>query len=192
MTLSTFFSSTIKVNEHIALQTITLADSTDMYNTINSQRGYLGKWLPFVAFTQQIEDTRNYIRSVLSAPESSREHVFVIRFDGEFAGLVGLKAIDQSNHKTEIGYWLSEPYQKKGIVSNSIIVLARHAYNRLKVNRIQIKCAIGNEPSKNIPQRLGFKLEGIERDGELLSGNVYADIEVYSMLKREFEQLHGL
>ncbi len=36
-------------------------------------------------------------------------------------------------------------------------------------NRIQIRCAVGNQPSNAIPQRLGFTLEGTERDGELLS-----------------------
>ncbi|MFV0598592.1 MAG: GNAT family N-acetyltransferase, partial [Bacteroidales bacterium] len=54
------------------------------------------------------------------------------------------------------------------------------------INRIQIKCAVGNIPSKNVPKRLGFVFEGIEREGELLSSGVYTDIEVYSKLKSEF------
>jgi len=57
------------------------------------------------------------------------------------------------------------------------------------MNRIQIKCASGNIPSKKIPQRLGFSLEGIERDGELLSDGKFTDLEVYSMLKKDFRKL---
>ncbi len=190
MSLTSFFTSKIKIDEHVVLAPITLADSTDMFETIHSQRDYLGKWLPFVVFTQQVEDSRNYIRSMLGAPENTREHVYTIRYDGVFAGLIGLKAIDKANHKTEIGYWLSEPFQKQGIISRSVVALCRHAFSNLNVNRVQIKCAVGNEPSKRIPQRLGFCFEGIERDGELLTGNAYADIEVYSILKREFEQTH--
>lgn len=34
---------------------------------------------------------------------------------------------------------------------------------------------------------LGFTLEGIEREGELLVDGRYADINVYSILKREVE-----
>lgn len=53
------------------------------------------------------------------------------------------------------------------------------------MNRIQIKCAVGNRPSNAIPLRLGFKFEGIEREGELLASGYYADINVYSILKKE-------
>jgi len=55
------------------------------------------------------------------------------------------------------------------------------------MNRIQIRCAVGNYPSNAIPQRLGFKFEGTERDGELLSSNQYTDINIYSLLKKEIE-----
>mgnify|MGYP001050637725 CR=1 FL=1 len=51
------------------------------------------------------------------------------------------------------------------------------------INRIQIKCALGNRPSSIIPKRAGFQLEGIERAGELLSDGCFADLEAYSMLK---------
>jgi ribosomal-protein-serine acetyltransferase len=53
------------------------------------------------------------------------------------------------------------------------------------MNRVQIKCAIGNMPSNNIPKRLGFKFEGIERGGELLTGGVFTDLAVYSKLKND-------
>jgi len=42
---------------------------------------------------------------------------------------------------------------------------------------------VGNFPSKRIPRNLGFVLEGIERDGELLTGGIFTDLEVYSKLK---------
>lgn len=67
------------------------------------------------------------------------------------------------------------------IVKNSRIF----AFEKMGINRIQIKCAVGNKLSSNIPKRLGFKLEGVERQGELLTGGVYTDLEVYSKLKSE-------
>jgi ribosomal-protein-serine acetyltransferase len=65
----------------------------------------------------------------------------------------------------------------------AVKALCDFAFQELNMNRIQIKCAVGNEPSKRIPRRLGFTFEGIERDGELLTGGIYTDIEVYSLLK---------
>jgi ribosomal-protein-serine acetyltransferase len=56
----------------------------------------------------------------------------------------------------------------------------------MEMNRIQIKCANGNIPSKNIPKRLGFILEGIEREGELLCDGHFTNLEVYSLLCKDF------
>ncbi|MFA7401791.1 MAG: GNAT family protein, partial [Bacteroidales bacterium] len=91
----------------------------------------------------------------------------------------------KQNQKTEIGYWLSESFQKKGIMSLSVKALIDYAFQQLQLNRIQIKCAVGNNESKHIPQRLGFTFEGIEREGEFLSDNTFTDLEVYSILKKD-------
>lgn len=44
---------------------------------------------------------------------------------------------------------------------------------------------VDNKSSSNIPGRLGFKFEGIERQGELLSGGIFTDLAVYSKLKSD-------
>ena len=175
----------IQVDRKIELKQLKLSDSADIFNTIISQREYLGKWLPSVQYTKKIEDTENFVDSVVNAAEDRFEYVFAIRNQNEFIGLIGLKSTDKVNKKTEIGYWLSEKYQKQGIMTKSVSKLCDFAFNELGINRIQIKCAVGNDQSKNIPKRLNFKFEGIERDGELLTGNVYTDLEVYSKLKND-------
>ncbi len=172
----------IRVDSEIELKQLEQSDSTDIFNTINNQREYLGKWLPFVEFTREITDTENFVNSVINAPEERFEYLFAIIKGGEFVGLIGFKDTDKQNKKTEIGYWLSEKYQKQGIVTKSVDKLCDFAFNKLGLNRIQIKCAVENISSKNIPKKLGFQFEGIEREGELLSGGVFTHLEIYSKL----------
>lgn len=172
---------TITVNEALLLKQIELADANDVFETINSQRTYLRKWLPFVDHTRDIEDSIQFIKTVNRNDES----VFVLNYQQNFAGLIGFRATDSSNKKTEIGYWLSEPFQKKGIVTNAVKALVKYAFNELDMNRIEINCAVRNEASKRIPQKLGFVLEGIERDGELLSDGLFVNLERYSLLKSD-------
>lgn len=178
---------TILVYQDIVLHQLKSSDAAEIFHTIDTQRAYLGQWLPFVAFTKELKHTSGFVDSIVNAPEQSFEYVFTIRVQRDFAGLIGFKGTDRQNKKTEIGYWLSEPYQKKGIVTRAVKKLCKFAFNELDINRIQIKCAVGNTPSKNIPKRLGFKYEGIERAGELLSDGHFTDIEVYSLLKSEFD-----
>ena len=174
---------TISVTDQILLKQVELSDAQDIFETINTQRAYLGKWLPFVAVSLSIENTVFFIDKMLE--DTQENYIFVIHYDGVFAGLIGFKGNDKQNKRIEIGYWLSESYQKKGIVTQSVKSMCQFAFEELRINRIQIRCAVGNEPSKKIPQRLGFTLEGIERDGELLTGGIYTDLEVYSKLKTD-------
>jgi ribosomal-protein-serine acetyltransferase len=177
----------LTVNTDIELRSLDLSDASDIFGTINSQREYLGKWLPFVEFTHRVEDSESYVRSVTEAPDYCFEHVFAIRKQNVFAGLIGFKDTDRLNKKTEIGYWLSVKFQKQGIITQSVSMLCQFAFNELGLNRVQIKCAVGNNPSRNVPLRLGFTFKGIERQGELLTGNIFADLEIYSKLKSESE-----
>ena len=175
----------LNVDNDISLRQLEQVDAFDIFNTIDNERDYLGKWLPFVETTKDLSHTKGFVDAAVDAQEDKFEYIFTIRLRNEFVGLIGFKSTDKQNKKTEIGYWLSEKYQKQGIVTKSVNRLCDFAFNDLELNRVQIKCAVKNISSKNIPKKLGFHIEGIERHGELLSGNIFTDLEVYSKLKRE-------
>ncbi len=175
----------IKIDNDIELRQLEQTDAMDIFQAIDSQREYLGKWLPFVVFTRSVSDSEEFVNSVINAPKERFELQFTIRKRDQFIGLIGFKDTDKANKKTEIGYWLSEKYQKQGIITRSVEKLCNFAFNELDLNRVQIKCAVGNQRSKNVPKRLGFKFEGVERHGELLTGNIFTNLEIYSKLKSD-------
>ena len=151
---------------------------------MDKDRKYLKTWLPFVDQTTEVSDTEKFIERVLENTETKKNEIFSIWFHEEFAGLIGFNDIDWLNRKTEIGYWLAEQMQGKGIATLSAEKLIHYGFKKLKLNRIQIKVAVGNTKSASIPKRLGFIFEGIERSGEL-HGRKYVDLEVYSRLKSD-------
>ena len=135
----------------------TLADAAIIWQTIYDNRVYLRTWLPFVDGLKEVAD----------------EEGFVIT--------------DNINHRTEIGYWLIPEYQGRGIMTRCVRHLCEWAVSERGMNSIRIRCAAGNAPSNAIPRRLGFTLEGVEREGELMADGQYVDLNVYSILKREIE-----
>lgn len=175
----------LKVDSDIELRLIELSDAEDIFRTIDTQRTYLGKWLPFVKTTKSVDDIIEFINFVRSKPKEKSEFAFTIRKDNQLVGLIDLKETDLVNKKTELGYWLSQEFQGQGIMTKAVVRICNFAFDDLKLNRIQIKCANGNNASKNIPKRLGFVYEGLERNGELLSDGKYVDLETYSKLKSE-------
>ncbi len=174
----------ITVNNNIRLETVKVSMAPVIFETIDRDRRYLEKWLPFVEFTRQVSDTENFLQSIVNQQEIKKDEVFSIWHNGDFAGLIGFKDTDWINHKTEIGYWIGEKMQGQGIVTACVQKLIHYAFRKLKMNRIQIKVAVGNFKSSAIPKRLGFQFEGNERAGELHQ-NKYLDLEIYSLLKHD-------
>ena len=171
------------VDEDIILKEIGLEDIESIFNTIVRERKYLEEWLPFVEATQDISYTRSFVENYLDSDKL--DLTCVILFKKQIVGIIGLKDTDLHNQKTEIGYWLSELFQHKGIVTKSCKVLIRYVFCELNLNRIQIKAATGNRKSRAIPERLGFIQEGIERDGELHRRG-FVDLAVYALLKNDW------
>lgn len=173
----------IQVSDEIVLHPLSVDDIFKIFNTLDGEREYMREWLPFVDSTKEVEDTANFVNYVLQTEEKQ----FTISYQDKFVGLIGVKDTDILNKRTEIGYWLSQHAQGKGIVTQSVKKLLDYAFFELGMNRVQIRVAVGNHKSRRIPERLGFQFEGIERDGELLINDVYTDIAVYSLLKREYQ-----
>jgi ribosomal-protein-serine acetyltransferase len=173
-----------EINRHLKLEAINLSMAPVIFETIERDRNYLQPWLPFVASTLKLSDTEAFIRGISAQPQNRKDEIYAIWFKDEFAGLIGFKDTDWINRKTELGYWLAEKMQGKGIVTACAEKLIRYTFQKLKLNRIQIKTAVGNSKSAAIPKRLGFVFEGVERAGEKHNQN-YLDLEVYSLLKTD-------
>ncbi|WP_372647803.1 GNAT family N-acetyltransferase [Draconibacterium sp.] len=173
----------IRVNHKIRLELINSSMAEIVFQAIDRDREYLKKWLPFVQHTSKIEDTQAFIDSI-SRSSNKSDLIFTIWYNEEFAGLIGFKDTDWVNRKTEIGYWLAEEMQGKGIITACVEKLVRFAFQKQKMNRIQIKVAEENLQSEKIPQKLGFVYEGTERQGEHHNTG-YVNLKIYSKLKHE-------
>lgn len=171
------------MNERPDMQLIpaTVNDAAEIYRAIDENRRSLRTWLPFIDHSKSSEGTELFLRST----EHTGEMVYIIRYQNKFAGLIGLKNIDRTNKKLEIGYWLIPSCEGRGLVTWACREMIEYAFDVLEVNRVLIQAAVGNQRSRRIPERLGFHEEGIERDGELLASG-YTDIVRYGLLKREY------
>lgn len=62
-----------------------------------------------------------------------------------------------------------------------------YAFHTMKLNKVEIRCATENVRSRAIPERLGFKEEGLIRQAEWLYDH-YVDLVVYGLLASEWPQ----
>jgi ribosomal-protein-serine acetyltransferase len=111
-----------------------------------------------------------------------------IWWEGRLAGIIGAGRIDWENRSTNIGYWLGEAYQGKGLVTGACRALLDYLFSELKLQRIEIRGATDNPKSCAIPRRLGFSKEGVLRQAQAFDDR-YLDIEVHGLLAEDWNRV---
>jgi len=158
----------------------------EAFAIVDRERARLREWLPWVDHTYDSDDTLKFIQTSLTQFAANEGLAAGIWSGDTLIGTIGTHKIDWLNRKVEIGYWISSAFQGQGIITDACRALIDHAFDEWKLNRVEIHCATTNQKSCAIPQRLGFTFEGVRREGQLLNGR-YTDINVYSMLAREWK-----
>ncbi|NQW18297.1 MAG: GNAT family N-acetyltransferase [Chloroflexi bacterium] len=173
------------MDDEIVLRIPNVEDAETLYGVIDRNRDYLREWLDFVPGTSSVEVTRGVIERWQQDANEASNFNYVIEYSGSIIGACGAMRLQERQNLAELGYWLAEDMQGRGIVTRICRALLRWLFEDRKVNRVEICSAAPNKKSRAVPERLGFTLEGYLRDQTLLDGK-YFDTAVYSMLAREW------
>lgn len=178
--------TTFKVNNNVELRMLDESYAKDLFSLVEKNRSYLREWLPWLDNSKTLDDTLNFRKLSIDLFSKDEALALGIFYKSTLTGIISFNKIDWQNGVVLIGYWLSESHQGKGIMTESCKALINYAFTELQLNRVEIRCAEGNKKSRAIPERLGFKQEGIIRQGEWLYDH-YVDLVVYSLLSSEWK-----
>jgi ribosomal-protein-serine acetyltransferase len=176
-----------EISDHDArwqLRVLEEADAEDLYGAVDANRDHLARWLPWAA-GQTLEGTLAFIRSTRRQLSNNDGFQTAIVEDGRIIGMVGFHGVSWDHRSTSIGYWLAEAAQGRGIMTSAVRDLADYAFTVWELNRVEIRAAVDNTRSRSIPERLGFRQEGVLRNAELV-GDRYVDHAVYATLLSEW------
>jgi ribosomal-protein-serine acetyltransferase len=174
-----------RIDDSTSLRVLRREDAPELFAVTDANRDHLREWLPWVDVVRAVADTVSFIEITIKQRESGRGPTFAVLRDGAIAGIVGFRPIDRVNGVGEIGYWLAAGLQGRGVMTSCCRFVVRYAFLTLDLNRVEIAAAVDNARSRAIPERLGFKLEGVLREREHLRGS-YLDHAMYSQLRSEF------
>lgn len=176
----------LKVDDEIEIRMLEEPDTETIFALVDRNREHLRQWLIWVDRSDTPEITRQYIKDSKRLCENKEAMSAGIWFNGELVGAIGVVAYEWHNRIMEIGYWISADRQGKGIITRAVSALVDYAFNEQNLNRVEIHCATANASSRAIPERLGFKQDGVMREAGLLNGQ-FVDKVIYSMLASEWK-----
>jgi ribosomal-protein-alanine N-acetyltransferase len=87
---------------------------------------------------------------------------FGIFVDGHFAGEINLNGVQRGPFQSAyVGYWIDERCAGEGYVPESLVTLARHAFDDLGLHRLQVAIIPRNSASRRVVAKLDLREEGI-------------------------------
>ncbi len=175
-----------QVSDHVALQLIERHHAEELFALVDANRAHLREWLGWVdGATEASTYQEIVIPAWLQQFADGNGFTCGIYLQDELVGTIGLHEINRHLGQTSLGYYLGEKGLRKGVMTDVVRFVTNYCFEVLGLNRVVIECATGNNRSRRIPERLGFKEEGVLRDAEKLYGT-YHDIVVYAMLKQDW------
>lgn len=180
----------IMASDGLELWLLDQEDNLDLFALTDRNRADLRIWLPWVDKTLKPDDTRAFIADALEQYKRCTGLCAGIWYHDRLAGVISYVNMDVNNRKTEIGYWLDAPHRGKGLVTKACASMVDVAFNRLLLNRVEIRCEVNNLKSRAIPESLGFRHEGTLRQNAWINDH-YVDMMVYGMLNSEWKDHKG-
>lgn len=175
---------TYQVDDKTTLRLLDPRHSEPLFALTDANRAHLREWVPWLNSTTSLKDTLAFIQTSQQQFASNNGFQAGIWYQDQMVGVIGFHSIDWQNQSISIGYWLSGEFQGRGIMTKTCRALVDYAFKELRLNRVEIRCAVENLKSRAIPERLGFKKEGIVRQTECLYER-FLDNVIYGVLADE-------
>jgi N-acetyltransferase len=145
----------------------------------------LWRWIPTPVTTA--DDMLAYVAKALEEQRSGISLPFVIVAQGQIAGSTRYGNIDLANRRLEIGWtWVAPAYQRTSVNTEAKLLLLTHAFERLGVNRVELKTDALNQKSRTAIARLGAVEEGTFRKHIVTASGRVRDTVYYSIIDTEW------
>lgn len=147
----------------------------------------LWKWIPIPVRTR--EEMSAYVQTALGerANGSALPFALIDTASGRVIGSTRYGNIERVHHRVEIGWtWVARQWQRSSINTEAKYLLLRHAFERLRCIRVELKTDSLNERSRTAILRIGAREEGTFRNHMITASGRIRHTVYFSILDSEW------
>ncbi|MEA2663374.1 MAG: hypothetical protein QOI11_318 [Candidatus Eremiobacteraeota bacterium] len=128
-----------------------------------------------------------YVRAALAGRDAGTMLPFVVELEGRIVGSTRYGEIREADRALEIGWtWYLPEFRGTWVNPAAKRALLAHAFERLGMLRVQLKCDARNVPSQRAIEKLGAVREGVLRMHLRLPDGFQRDTVMYSIVASEW------
>lgn len=136
------------------------------------------------------EDLRDYWKECTQLdPECFDKSLHLAIIDKEqrrYIGGAGLRSVEDSRSILDIGYALAPKFHGKGFGTEAVGALVNEAFAKRGAERIFANVFVGNQTSRNVAEKLGFRLEGTQRRAQF-KRDQWLDVWLLAITRPDWE-----
>ena len=165
-----------------------MADFSEWASLRERSRAFLTPWEPIWPSDDLSRGAfRRRIKRYVEDQRSDQAYAFLILRSGDNALLGGLTLANLRRgvaQAASIGYWVGEPFARRGYMSAAVRALIPFSFGSLRLHRLEAACIPDNAASIALLEKTGFRREGYAREYLCING-VWADHLLYARLKND-------
>ncbi|WP_051458273.1 GNAT family N-acetyltransferase [Microbispora sp. ATCC PTA-5024] len=149
-------------DSRVVLRPLTGGDQDEFLDLVEASAGLHHPWMSLPATPEQFE-------AYLARYEKPDEEALLVcvRGTGAIAGVVTINSIIRGRFQSaSLAYAAFAPSAGQGYMTEGLDLVVRHAFQRLRLHRLEAQIQPGNHASLGLVRRAGFRHEG--RSPELL------------------------
>lgn len=150
-----------------------------------SSRGFLTPWEPIWPSDDLTRSGfRRRLRRYAEDIAEDKSYPFLIfqENNGALIGGVTLANVRRGIVQAgTIGYWVGEPYARRGVMTAALRVLLPSLFGELHLHRVEAACIPTNVGSVRVLEKCGFRREGLAKRYLCING-VWQDHYLYGLL----------
>ena len=176
---------------HVVLRPHRMSDAPALAEAVRESVATVGRWQDWCHAGYSEADATTWIDICRRHWLTGEGNEFLV-FDATTDTLLGGMGVNHLNHEhrfANLGYWVRESAQGKGIATRAGRLAARFALETVAVSRLEIVAAHDNLASRRTAERIGGSFEGILRNRLVLKG-ISVDAAMYSIVADQPADAH--
>jgi len=146
-------------------------------------------WKLFVTLVPQVEDIDDFIENAISAHKNGDGLAFatIDKASGRVIGSTRFMKASLANKRVEIGFtFIAKSFQKTRVNTEAKLLMLTHAFDAMRLNRVEFITDYLNHTSRSAILRLGAKEEGILRNHMIMPDGRVRDSVLFSITNHEW------
>ena len=171
--------------DHFVIRPLKEQDLDSYFKLVQKNRERLEDFFAgTVSKTQTLEDTKQFISSMVSRANERSYFAYVIvdTHHNDLIGFLDLKNIDWNIPKSEVGCYIDEDYANKGITTKASRLFCDYCFDEFKFKKLFIRTHKSNTSAIRLAESCDFQKEGIIRCDYKTSSGKLVDLIYFGRL----------